>query len=63
MQQSAFLVDLFPAKIDQLRDAKTMTIGDQDQRAVAKSVPSDALCRTSEALDFIWRQVFSTSQG
>jgi hypothetical protein len=63
MQQSAFLVDLFPAKINQLRDAQPMTIGNQNQRSVAKAVPSDALCRDPEPLYFIWRQVFPTSQG
>lgn len=63
MQQPVLQVDLIPAEVDQLRNPKSMTIGDQYERGIPKPIPSDSLGRSDEALDLIRGQVLPAPHG
>jgi len=59
MQQACFQIDLVPAQRDELRDAKAVTVGNQDQRAIARTMAADPARGLQELLDLVGGQVFA----
>ena len=55
----AFEVDLVPAERDELRYAKPVPVGDEDQGRVAVAVAPCPLRRHHQSLDLVGRQVLA----
>jgi hypothetical protein len=50
-------IDLVPLKSNDLRDPQAMAVGDEDERAIAMSVPSVLASCFDEPLDFLLREI------
>jgi hypothetical protein len=59
VQQACFQIHLVPAQRDELRDAQPMPVGDEDQRAIARTVAAELARGLQELLDLIGGQVLA----
>jgi hypothetical protein len=61
MQRSGLELDLVPAERDELADAKPVTVGQEEEGAIAVSMPADFAGGGEELLDLVGSQVLSSA--
>ena len=63
VQRPGLELDLVPAQRHELADAQPVTVGEEEEGAVAVAVPAGLAGRDQELLDFRRRQVLPRSAG
>ena len=59
VQQAGLEIDLVPAHRDELADAQPMPVGEEDERAIARTVAADLAGGLQQLLDLLRRQIFA----
>jgi hypothetical protein len=59
MQQACFEVHLVPAQRDELRDAQSVPIGDENERAIARTVAAEFAGGLQEFVDLVRGQILA----